>query len=191
MSLTRLHWPHDQFRTCATRTRRARVFSTTHLSAPTMNKDTKKERKKSKVKDEQTGGENSKWSEADAALLVETMTLQKAEGGWGDNNPKPIAWTACEKALARSEKESGCYGRSWPYVRLGRFGIDGLRGQVNDDDMANSNTTGSVKAAGSGKHTQKEESELLKRPRWGSWPAILLYIYKSTLALKRSSNIEP
>jgi len=72
-----------------------------------MNKDTKKERKKSKVKDEQTGGENSKWSEADDALLVETMTLQKAEGGWGDNNPKPIAWTACEKALAGSEKESG------------------------------------------------------------------------------------
>lgn len=107
MSPMRLHWPRDQFQTCATQMRCVCIFSTTHLSVPTMNKDTKKERRKSKVKDEQTGGENSKWSEADDALLVETMTLQKAEGGWGDNNPKPIAWTACEKALARSEKESG------------------------------------------------------------------------------------
>jgi hypothetical protein len=62
--------------------------------------------KKAKAKDE-PGNESSKWSEADEALLVETLTLQKAAGAWGDNNPKATAWQACQKALAGSEKESG------------------------------------------------------------------------------------
>lgn len=35
------------------------------------------------------------------------MTAQKAGTSWGDNNPKPTAWVACEKALTGSEKESG------------------------------------------------------------------------------------
>ena len=33
--------------------------------------------------------------------------MQKVGTSWGDNNPKPIVWVACEKALAGSEKESG------------------------------------------------------------------------------------
>ena len=65
-----------------------------------------KKYKKGKVKDEESGGGSTKWSDADNALLVATMTTQKVEGYWGDNNLKSVAWTACEKALARSEKES-------------------------------------------------------------------------------------
>ena len=70
-------------------------------------KTTKKEKKKGKEKEEQTRPGNSKWSKADEALLVETMAEQKAGTGWGDNNPKPIVWTACELVLAGSKKISG------------------------------------------------------------------------------------
>lgn len=90
-----------------------------------MGKDTKKESKKGKVKEEQTGGGNCRWSEADDALLVETMTVEKAAGRWGDNNPKSTAWVACETALAGSEEESGGAHKTitvlksrWQKVRL-------------------------------------------------------------------------
>ena len=85
-----------------------------------------KKDKKGKVKDEESGGGNAKWSDADDALLVATMTTQKADSYWGDNNPKAVVWTACEKALAGSEKESGGAPKNigvlksrWQKVRLG------------------------------------------------------------------------
>ena len=55
----------------------------------------------------QKGKGKSKWSEADEALLVQTLTDQKVDGYWGDNNPKATAWQACLVALAGSKKESG------------------------------------------------------------------------------------
>jgi hypothetical protein len=51
--------------------------------------------------------EKTKWTSADEALLIEVLTREKAKGTWGDNNPKPIAFTACETALAGSEAVSG------------------------------------------------------------------------------------
>ncbi|KAH9988184.1 hypothetical protein BJV77DRAFT_910226, partial [Russula vinacea] len=39
--------------------------------------------------------------------LVRTLKQQKTSGNWGDNNPKKVAWTACETALAGSEVLSG------------------------------------------------------------------------------------
>jgi hypothetical protein len=51
--------------------------------------------------------ESTRWTSADEAVLVETLVKEKAKGMWGDNNPKPAAWTACEAALAGSEKVSG------------------------------------------------------------------------------------
>ena len=43
----------------------------------------------------------------DEATLVETLVKERSKGNWGDNNPKLIAYTACEAALAGSEKVSG------------------------------------------------------------------------------------
>ena len=65
------------------RTSRLSLRCVMHLSSlrlPTM-KTTKKEKKKGKEKEEQTRPGNSKWSEADEALLVETMAEQKARTG--------------------------------------------------------------------------------------------------------------
>jgi hypothetical protein len=39
-------------------------------------------------------------------MMIETMTWQKAEGYWGDNNPKPTMWVICLKDLAGSKLES-------------------------------------------------------------------------------------
>ncbi|KAH9040660.1 hypothetical protein EDB85DRAFT_1924505 [Lactarius pseudohatsudake] len=47
------------------------------------------------------------WHTADDATLIHTLTDQKAKKNWGDNNPKKVAWTVCEVALAGSEKNSG------------------------------------------------------------------------------------
>ncbi|KAH9017190.1 hypothetical protein EDB85DRAFT_2155395 [Lactarius pseudohatsudake] len=47
------------------------------------------------------------WREVDDITLVHTLADQKSSGGWGDNNPKKSAWTACESALIGSEKCSG------------------------------------------------------------------------------------
>jgi hypothetical protein len=49
----------------------------------------------------------TKWTVADEATLLQTLRGEKANGSWGDNNPKPSAYTACELALAGSEKVSG------------------------------------------------------------------------------------
>lgn len=69
--------------------------------------NTKKEKKKVKVKEEKSRGRSCWWSEANNTLLIKTMTMQKVAGSWGDNNPKPTVWVACKKVLASSEKESG------------------------------------------------------------------------------------
>lgn len=47
------------------------------------------------------------WRREDEATLVRTLKQQKTSGNWGDNNPKKVAWTACETALAGSEVLSG------------------------------------------------------------------------------------
>jgi hypothetical protein len=47
------------------------------------------------------------WSRDDEAKLVQAMMRQKELGNFGDNNPRKIAWTACETALAGSEIISG------------------------------------------------------------------------------------
>ncbi|KAH8981369.1 hypothetical protein EDB86DRAFT_3087156 [Lactarius hatsudake] len=43
-----------------------------------------------------------KWSQANEAMLLHTLADEKANANWGDNNPKKVAWTACERALADS-----------------------------------------------------------------------------------------
>lgn len=50
---------------------------------------------------------STKWTDADDAVLVTTLTKEKAKGKWGDNNPKKVAWAACELALQGSERQSG------------------------------------------------------------------------------------
>jgi hypothetical protein len=49
----------------------------------------------------------TKWTTADEATLIEALLKEKRKGSWGDNNPKPSAYTAAEAALAGSEKTSG------------------------------------------------------------------------------------
>jgi hypothetical protein len=49
----------------------------------------------------------TKWTTADEAKLIEVLVKEKRMGSWGDNNPKPSAYTAAEVALAGSEKRSG------------------------------------------------------------------------------------
>lgn len=51
--------------------------------------------------------EKVKWSQADDALLLHTLTLEKNKGCWGDNNPKDTTWMECVKKLAGSEKQAG------------------------------------------------------------------------------------
>ena len=48
-----------------------------------------------------------KWSQADDAMLVHTVTTAKNKGDWGDNDPKKLVWVECMKALVGSEKKSG------------------------------------------------------------------------------------
>ena len=47
------------------------------------------------------------WSCDDEATLVRTLKKAKEDGKWGDNNPKPTAWTACVEVLSNSKKASG------------------------------------------------------------------------------------
>jgi hypothetical protein len=44
------------------------------------------------------------WSIKDETLLIKTLVQQKIAGNWGDNNPKKVAWTACETALTGGDK---------------------------------------------------------------------------------------
>ncbi|KAH9037598.1 Myb/SANT-like DNA-binding domain-containing protein [Lactarius pseudohatsudake] len=48
-----------------------------------------------------------KWTLADEATLLQTLADEKTKNNWGDNNPKKVAWTACERTLADSERRSG------------------------------------------------------------------------------------
>jgi len=48
-----------------------------------------------------------KWTQADDAMLLHTLANEKTKANWGDNNPKKVAWTACERALTDSERLSG------------------------------------------------------------------------------------
>ncbi|KAI9452920.1 Myb/SANT-like DNA-binding domain-containing protein [Lactarius psammicola] len=59
----------------------------------------------------------TKWSCVDEATLVHTLAEQKTKGNWGDNNPKKSAWTACEIALAGSEKVSGGSAKAQPVIK--------------------------------------------------------------------------
>jgi hypothetical protein len=49
----------------------------------------------------------TKWTSTNEALLVETLSKEKAKGHWGDNNLKPLAYVACETALVGSKNVSG------------------------------------------------------------------------------------
>jgi hypothetical protein len=65
-------------------------------------------RGKAKAKDkDRTTGSSATWTSADEVILVQTLKEAKAEGDWGDNNPKKNVWTTCERALVGSEKISG------------------------------------------------------------------------------------
>ena len=50
---------------------------------------------------------STKWTNADDAILVTTLTKEKANGKWGNNNPKKVVWAACKLALQGSERQSG------------------------------------------------------------------------------------
>jgi hypothetical protein len=50
---------------------------------------------------------NTKWNRDDEAMLVQTLIKAKEDKKWGDNNPKPSAWTACAAALSGSEIITG------------------------------------------------------------------------------------
>lgn len=64
--------------------------------------------KKAKAKDKTTSSSaaSATWTPADEVILVQTLKAAKAEGDWGDNNPKKNVWTDCERALVGSEKIS-------------------------------------------------------------------------------------
>ena len=49
----------------------------------------------------------AKWSSANDATLVETFRAEKLNANWGDNGPKPVVYTAAERALKGSESISG------------------------------------------------------------------------------------
>ena len=49
-----------------------------------------------------------KWTQANEVTMVHMLDeAKKIKGHWGDNNPKPPAWTMCKEALKGSEKRSG------------------------------------------------------------------------------------
>jgi hypothetical protein len=55
-------------------------------------------------------------SSKDEAIPIETLIKQKLAGNWGDNNPKKLAWTACETALADTGK-SGAVQKSLNVIK--------------------------------------------------------------------------
>lgn len=69
-----------------------------------MPKIKEKNKEKNSEKKEKT---STAWTKLDEATLVQTLIKQKLLGNWGDNNPKPVAFTECEKALVGSEARSG------------------------------------------------------------------------------------
>jgi hypothetical protein len=50
---------------------------------------------------------NVSWSRDDEATLVHALKKAREENKWGDNNPKPAAWTFCVAQLSGSEGGSG------------------------------------------------------------------------------------
>ncbi|KAH9038050.1 Myb/SANT-like DNA-binding domain-containing protein [Lactarius deliciosus] len=50
---------------------------------------------------------SAKWTQADDAVLLQTLADKKTKNNWGNNNPKKVAWTVCERALTGSERQSG------------------------------------------------------------------------------------
>jgi len=54
--------------------------------------------------DSKASSTKASWTSEDEAVLVHTLLNEKSKGNWGDNNPKKQAWSACEAALAGSEK---------------------------------------------------------------------------------------
>jgi hypothetical protein len=64
-----------------------------------------KDNKKPASKEPNRG--NAKWSCEVEAILIQALLKAKEERKWGDNNPKPVAWTACVAALSGSEKTNG------------------------------------------------------------------------------------
>jgi hypothetical protein len=50
------------------------------------------------------GKMSTAWQTKDEKILIKTLVKQKLAGNWGDNNPKKVAWTACEAALVGTEK---------------------------------------------------------------------------------------
>jgi hypothetical protein len=62
-----------------------------------MDKDNKNPGSKDK------GNIYTKWNRDDEVMLVQTLIKAKEDKKWGDNNPKPAAWTACAAALSGSE----------------------------------------------------------------------------------------
>jgi hypothetical protein len=56
-------------------------------------------KKKETVKEEEASGSgSSKWSKADDAVPIETLTGQKEVGYWGDNNPKLTVWVGMPRS---------------------------------------------------------------------------------------------
>ncbi|KAH9030038.1 hypothetical protein EDB85DRAFT_1891771 [Lactarius pseudohatsudake] len=40
---------------------------------------------------------SAKWTQANDAMLLQTLADEKTKNNWGDNNPKNVAWTACAR----------------------------------------------------------------------------------------------
>jgi hypothetical protein len=72
--------------------------------------------KKDKTDDKQDKT-STKWTAANEATLIHTLSDEKTKGNWGDNNPKKVAYTACERALADSEKRSGGVPKSFTTIK--------------------------------------------------------------------------
>jgi hypothetical protein len=89
--------------TCVSLTCRRACGSLSLNSTTTSLAMTKKDGKKDEKKDEK----NSKWSDTNNAVLVQTLTDKKANSTWADNNPKKTSWTVCKLALRGSKKVSG------------------------------------------------------------------------------------
>ncbi len=63
---------------------------------------------------ENTAGNGARtvvWTPEYESTLVQALIKAKHEGKWGDNNPKPVAWTACVTALFRISRTD--YGKSF------------------------------------------------------------------------------
>ena len=67
--------------------------------------------------DTKSQGNNASWNKNLEALLVSALQKAKDDGKWGDNNPKPAAWTDCVTKLAGSEKQSGGAAKNAIFIK--------------------------------------------------------------------------